>query len=178
MDQKAVSHWCGLPSALNFLVAKDYLYTKDRARGAKALPDFPLIATIKDHRYTNQRTFALMKAAILAVEAALPLGAVDNSEFGLWQPDRAQQWRLLVINSEGPAALMRCFFVLEDVIQPEWVKEDVYHLRSCLPDRWKAVGEASPSSLAIRGILLDRSIKYGKVDRKRFANVKKKAKKK
>lgn len=155
-------------------MAKDYLHARDRVRENTGMPDFARIAHTRDDRLTNHKTFALMKAAVLAIEAALPVGSIDNSDFGIWRVEVSLRWRLLVINADGAAALMRCIILLEDTISVDWIKEDVGHLRSCLPDRWKAVAEASPSSLAIRVILLDRSIKYGKVDRKRFAKSKKK----
>jgi hypothetical protein len=159
---------------LNLLVAQDFLHARDRARGGVPLADFIRVAYSHDNLNTSQTTLAQTKAALLAIEAALPIGSIDNSEIGGWRPDFAQNWRVLVINAEGSATLMRCCFVLEDAIVSDWIKEDVGHLRACLPDRWKAVAEASPSSLAIRAILLDRSLKYGKVDRKRFAKKQKK----
>jgi hypothetical protein len=168
---KRTTFKCGFPPIANQLVALDYLYAKDRSRGDLALPDFTRILHLKS-KCSSQKTFALVKAMALAIEAALPIGAIDNSYYGIWSPALAAQWRFIVAGAEGPEALMRCYFVLEDAIAPEWMKEDVGHLRSCLPDRWKAVLEASPASLAIRGILLDRSLKYNKVDRKKFANKK------
>merc|ERR1712151_1425953 len=113
------------------------------------------------------------KAALLLIEAALPLGAVDNSNSGPWRRAIAQHWRLIVERANGPATLMRCVIVLEDTLSEEWIKPDVGHLRSCLPNRWKALAEASPASLAIRIILLDRGLMYGTVDRKRYGSKRK-----
>ena len=154
----------------NELVAFEYLYAKDRARGDIPLPDLSRILRVVDDKNTSLKTFSLAKAAALAIEAALPHGSIDNTDAGVWSPKASEQWRILVATAEGPASLMRCLIVLEDAISLEWVKEDVGHLRACLPDRWKAVSEASSSALAIRVILLDRSLKYNKVDRKRFVN--------
>jgi hypothetical protein len=139
------------------------------------LPDFNRLANITDRGFVGQNTLPLMKCIVLTVEAALPLGSIDTSDTGRWKPECAKHWRTLVVNATGASALMRCLILLEDTIHVEWVKVDIGHLRSCLPDRWKAVGEASSSSLAVRVILLDRSLKYEKVDRKRFT---KRAKKK
>jgi len=172
-DEVAASR-CGLPTALNMLAAKDFLQVRDRARGNLPLPDFARIAHIERAGSSNDKTFAIMKAALLAIEAALPLGSVDNTGKGPWRPDFAQQWRLMVQKAKGPAKLMRCTILLEDIISDEWMKEDVGHLRSCLPSRWKALGEASASGLAVRIILLDRAIMYGTVDRKRFSSKKRK----
>lgn len=70
-----------------------------------------------------------------------------------------------------------CVILLEDMIGEDWVKPDVGHLRACLPARWKAISECSSSSLAVRITLLDRSIMYNVVDRKRFGSSKKKSSK-
>jgi hypothetical protein len=174
MEELAMSK-CGLPTALNILAAKDFLYARDRIRGQDPLPDFAAITNVGTSKFSNDKIFAYTKAAILAVEAALPLGSVDTTVNGPWHPTVARQWRVQVRYAAGPAELMRCLIFLEDAIIVEWIKEDVGHLRSCLPARWKAIGEASPSGLAVRIILLDRAIKYSTVDRKRFAPKKRKS---
>lgn len=165
----------GLPSTLNSLHAKDYLHSRDRARGSAPIPDFArIVQTDVENPSSTEITFATMKAALLAIEAALPVGCICTRESGPWRHTFAVQWRLIVVNADGPAVLMQCAILLEDAISEEWVKEDVGHLRSCLPARWKAVTEASPAALAIRIILLDRSIIYGNIDGKRFSSRKKK----
>jgi hypothetical protein len=166
----------GLPPSLNTLVAKDFFYARDRVRGTAPLPDFDRIAQANDGASSSEVTFGLMKAAILAVEAALPLGSVDNSDDGPWNRRYAHQWRRVVELATGPARLMQCVILLEDMIGEDWINQEVMYLRSCLPARWKAMHEASSASLAVRIILLDRSLKYGSVDRKRYqSNSKKKA---
>jgi hypothetical protein len=173
MLEEVASSRSGLPTSLNSLVAREFLYTKDRVRGSAPLPDFARIAHVRVSKSSNEWTFGAMKAALLAVEAALPLGSVDHSESGLWAPDFAQKWRQIVKKARGPGTLMRCVILLEDTITEEWLKEDIGHLRSCLPNRWRSIDEASPSALAVRIILLDRAILYGTVDRKRFGSKKK-----
>lgn len=168
MLEEAASHRDGLPPALNNMVAKDFLRAKDRARGNIPLPNFASVAHVQRGASTDERTFATMKAATLLIEASLPSGAVDNTRTGTWNPELAQQWRLIVEGAEDAATLMRCVILLEDTITEEWYKEDVGHLRSCLPNRWKALGEASSAALALRIILLDRGILYSTVDKKRF----------
>jgi hypothetical protein len=175
MLEEVASSRSGLPASLNNLVAKDFLSAKDRVRGSAPLPDFTRIAHVRVSKSSNEWTFVAMKAALLAIEAALPLGSVDHSEAGLWRPDFAQKWRQLVKKARGPGILMRCVILLEDTITEEWLKEDIGHLRSCLPNRWRSIDEASPSALAVRIILLDRAISYGTVDRKRFGSKKKSA---
>jgi hypothetical protein len=167
-DEKALSPY-GLPTCLNFLCAKDYLTAKDRARGSSPLPDFTRVANVSAKLSSNDRIFATMKAALLAIEAALPVGCIDTRENGVWRPAFSKQWRLAVVKADGPATLTCCTIVLEDCLTDFWLKESVGHIRSCLPARWKAVAEASPSALALRIILLDRAIMYGSIDKKRFA---------
>lgn len=164
----------GLPRCLRRLVAKNFLGAKDRARGTVPLPDFAQIAQASDSKSMNASTIAAMKAAILAVEAALPLGSIDATESGQWRPKHASKWRHLVKHADAPGRLMACVIHLEDTICVDWIKEDMGHLRSTLPARWKAIAEASPSSLALRVILLDRSVMYNTVDRRRFRSRKKK----
>jgi Bromodomain len=154
----------GLPPALNELRAKDFLLSRDRNRGKNvALPDFTKIALTVDQDDENkpmQKSLALMKAAILAIELALPIGAVDNrTDVGPWRPEYAREWRKLVQRADGPGCLVRLVILLEDAISEDWQKERVGHTRSCLPARWKAVEEASASGLAMRILLLDRAIK-------------------
>jgi hypothetical protein len=163
----------GLPTALNNLRAVQFLHARDRLRGSVPLPDFESVANVRVSKSSSEWTFGAMKAALLAVEAALPIGSIDHTESGVWHPSFAQKWRQMVRNARGPGTLMRCVILLEDTISEEWLKEDVGHLRTCLSSRWKALGEASPSGLTVRIILLDRAIMYGTVDRKRFGSKKK-----
>lgn len=168
LDELALTRG-GLPSELNFLAAKDFLHAGDRARGASPLPDFAKIALTDETKPMSERILALMKAATLAIEASLPVGSIQNTESGVWRSSFAREWRQLVCFCKGPAALMRLVIFLEDNISPEWIREDVGNLRSCLPNRWKAVLESCASGLAMRIILLDRAVKYGMIDRKRYA---------
>lgn len=164
----------GLPKSLDQLEAKGYLRAKDRVRGSVPLPDFTKVAFVGDSGSSSDRVFAEMKAALLAVEAALPIGSVDNTSTGDWNPAFASQWRTMVREAAGPWNLMRCVILLEDTISEEWQKPSLIHLRSCLPSRWKALDEASASSLAMRILLLDRSITYRVVDKKRYKPAKSK----
>ncbi len=174
MMRDAIRERKGLPSTLENLEAKSFLLSKDRLRGPVPLPDFHRVSHVAPHASSNQRTFAAMKAALLAIEAALPVGSVDNTAKGPWRPDLADQWRFKVVQSEGPWDLMRCVLVLEEAISEDWIRPDMGQLRAGLPLRAKALEEASPSSLAIRILLLDRSLAYKYVDKKRFKPSKKK----
>jgi len=172
-EERSLSR-CGLPTSLNSMFAKDYLQARDRARGTAPLPDFARIAFAGENASSDEKTFAAMRAALLAIEAALPVGCIDTRENGPWRPAISGRWRITVANAEGPAILMQCTILLEDSISDYWINEYVGHIRSCMPARWKAVAEASPAALAIRIALLDRSIQYGWIDKKRFTKRKKK----
>lgn len=162
---------CGLPPSLNFMRAKDFLLARDRARGGLALSDFGAIAS-KGLPDSEERQLALMKAALLAIEAAVPIGGIHNTNTGTWRPDYAKQWRRMVKEAGGPAALTKLAIYLEDMVSDAWKKEFTGHLLSCLPHRWKAMGEANISGLAIRIAVLDRTIKYETTDRKRYSKKK------
>jgi hypothetical protein len=174
LDAERAATRGGLPPALNLLSAKDYFWARDRARGTGPLPDFDRAARAGDGKASSspppsssESTLGLVRAALLAIECALPVGSVDATEGGPWNPGLAARWRRCVEGASGPARLMQCAILLEDAIGEDWVVPEVGHLRSCLPARWKAVLDATASSLAVRVILLDRSLRYGTVDRKR-----------
>jgi hypothetical protein len=173
MIQESVEGRKGLPSLLKNLAAESFLHSKDRLNGNALLPDFHRISHVPSNASSNIRTFAAMKAAILAIEAALPIGSLNNTPKGAWRADLAEQWRLKVLQSTGPYDLMRCVLALEESIADEWIRPDIGHLRTGLPLRAKALEDATPSSLAIRVILLDRSLAYKLVDTKRFKSTKK-----
>jgi len=159
---------CGLPAALDAMNAKDFLRAKDRARGNAALPNFSKVAQCDPLDTSDDKIFATMKAALLAIEAALPIGSVNTLDRGAWNSRFAEKWRRKVLAVTGPWDLLRCVILLEDSIGEDWIKPEMGHLRTCLPGRWKALEEASASSIALRIILLDRAILYGSVDRKRY----------
>jgi hypothetical protein len=156
----------GLPRELDELEAREFLKARDRIRGNAPLPDFAKVAQATPNSTADDRIFTTTKAGLLAIEASLPIGSVNTNS--VWKSEYAHQWRLAVQLASGPWDLMRCIILLEDVISEEWMRPEIGHLRSCLPGRWKALDEASPASLAMRIILLDRGILYGTVDKKRY----------
>ena len=113
--------------------------------------------------------FAYMKVALLLIEYSLPLGAIDNSNDGIWKPEIASYWRHLVQSSVSPAQLMGCLIVFEDALSMDWLRPNAEHLLLCLPKHWKAMNEATVSSLALRIWLLDSGIKYGLVVKSDFS---------
>ena len=173
MLEEAATKREGLSPALSNMEACAFLMASDRARGTAPPPDFASIANVGIWASSDCRTLAIMKEALLLIEAALPEGAVDTTSKGLWKPSVAQQWRVMVENAESPSSLLRLVILLEDSITEEWFKTDVGHLRACLPNRWKALNEASVASLAIRIILLDRGLDYVTFDKKRYIESKK-----
>lgn len=162
-----------LPAELEDMVANSYFNSKDRARGCLPLPPFSQIMKTGFYCSDNDKTFCKMKAALLAIEAALPLGSVDHTK--QWSPELASQWRLNCLHAKGPWDLMRCVIFLEDNIDEDWIEQDIGYIRQGLPLRMKALEEASPASIAIRVFLLDKSIKYNCVDKKRYKPKKKKS---
>lgn len=154
----------GIPTSLEKMAAKDFIHIKKRTRGLSALPNFAEAAKVGPSATSEEKVFATTKAALLLIESALPLGAVDNSETGPWRADLASKWRRLVLDAAGPSSLMRCTILLEDSIHPDWMGLQYSHLLSCMPLRWKAIKEASVSSLALRISLIDRGLKYAHTD--------------
>ena len=169
LDEQSSSRF-GLPPELNQLVATDFLYARDRARAKNPIPDFARIAHVDSRLSSNAKVLGIMKAALFAIEAALPVGCIDNRESGPWRRPFAEKWKQMVKNAEGPGLLVRLTILLEETISADWMKEDVGHLRSCLPAKWKAPGEASSSALALRVLLLDRALKYDTIDRKKYSS--------
>ena len=168
MLEDATASRYGLPPSLDDLEAKSYLNSKDRVRGFLPLPPFTQIMETAPHASANEKIFASMKAALLAIEAALPIGSINNTAKGQWRPEFASQWRLNALYSKGPWDLMRCVILLEENINDEWIHPDIGNIYTGLPLRMKALEEASPSSLAMRILLLDKSLIYSRVDKKRY----------
>lgn len=161
MEEAAASR--GIPPQLENMDAAEFVYADDRARGSAALPNFVEISKVAPWAASDERTFGLSKAAILLVEASLPEGAVDNSEDGSWSPDIASAWRAVVKSAKGPSGLIRCVILLEENIASEWMEVQYSHLLQCLPFKWKAINEASASSLALRIFLLDKAIHFDEI---------------
>lgn len=160
----------GVPEPLENMLAKQFLRAKDRARGTASVPDLLNIASATPAAPSGEKAFAIAKAALLLVEASLPIGAVDNSNTGAWRPLYAAKWRKLVENAEGPCALTACAYVLEESITPEWIDQHIIHMLSCLPVKWKAIRDATVSNVALRIALLDKGLNYEKIDKTKFRN--------
>jgi len=165
MLEEAASLRDGVPAELENMVAKKFLRAKDRARGSAPVPNFTEVARVEPTASTGKKTFGMLKAALLLLEAALPLGAVDNSAKGSWRPTLASEWRSAVRGARGPSSLMRCLVLLEFSLSLEWVDPHYSHLLSCLPIGWKAINEATVGSIALRIFLIDQGIHFDEVDK-------------
>jgi len=149
--------------------ARRFINAKDRAIGVAQRSDLCRIAAVPISASSSEKAFALMKVGLLLIEAALPAGAVDNRASGSWKPGYAAEWRKQVANASGPYTLMACSYLLEEVINPDWLDPHVVHILSCLPQRWKAIREASVSGLCLRVSLLDQAVNYNVVDKLKYA---------
>jgi hypothetical protein len=160
----------GVPEPLEQMRAKKFLRAKDRARGTAQVPNLVDIALAHPSASTSEKAFAVAKAGLLLVEAALPIGAIDNSYTGVWRPDYAAKWRKMVEKAEGPCALTTCAFLFEESITPEWIDQHFIHMLSSLPVKWKAIRDATVSNVALRISLLDNGLNYETVDKTRYKN--------
>jgi hypothetical protein len=158
-EELALVRTC-IPDPLEGMKAHKFLNADNRLRGPTTIPDLVKVAKVGPSATSEETTFGILKAALLMIDAALPVGSVDDSGKGPWSPERASQWRKLVQNAAGPSSLMRCAILLEESISQEYMDMKFSHLLSCLPLRWKAIKEASVASLALRIFLFDRGINY------------------
>ena len=169
--EEMISASDGVPEPLAQMRAKKFLRAKDRARGMAAqVPNLVDIASAHPSASTSEKAFAVAKAALLLVEAALPIGAIDNSNTGVWRPDYAAKWRKMVEKAEGPCALTTCAFLFEESITPEWIDQHFINMLSSLPVKWKAVRDATVSNVALRIALLDKGLDFETVDKTRYKN--------
>lgn len=151
-----------IPLSLEKMSAKEFLQAKNRLRGSTPPQNFAEVAKVGPSASSEEIVFSLLKAALLMIEAALPVGAADDSKKGPWRADLASQWRQLVRSAIGPSSLMRCVILLEISIDPEWFGLRYSHLLQCVPIGWKAINEASVASLALRIFLIDQGLDYKK----------------
>ena len=158
----------GLPDTLYKLNATGFLHETDRSRGPNCpLPETKNVLVVGPGASSADKSLALLKAAILIIESALPIGAVDTNTKGLWNSKIAISWRSFVKETTNPTALMGCLVVLEDAISDKWMNPHAFYLLSCLQRHWKAVSDATISSISMRVRLLDSSLKYDFVSKSR-----------
>ena len=149
------------PLLLEQLKASKYLDSPNRASLFAPVMNFQEILSNRSSDSTCDNTLGFMRCATLIIEAALPAGSVNTSTDGSWNQNRSSYWRTLVNKAENPGSLMGCIMVLENVLSKDWLRPNAEHLLSCLPRPWKAISDATASSIALRLRVLDRGIKYG-----------------
>jgi hypothetical protein len=153
-----------VPESLN-LTAKSFINEPRRARGTTPAPIFFDLFPNKNSRSAEHRPLDCLKFGILLVEAALPNGSLNtSSDEGLCSPDMVATWRSMVIQAKGPRSLAGCLILLENSIRKQWFRPDTEQLLMCMHRPFKAVNEATDSSIALRLWLLDRVIKYSQIE--------------
>ncbi|RYH25189.1 hypothetical protein EON65_15910 [archaeon] len=140
------------PEVLFSLQASSYLRIPDRECGQRPPMGFSSCLSSLEQ----------IRAAMLIIEAALPCGAVDDSE-DRWADDFVIAWREAVMTASDPVSLMQCQILLEYGIRTSWLKPTGLKLFSCLPSRAQSLKQATYGMVAIRVWLLDMTIKYDKV---------------
>ena len=130
-----------------------------------------------------------LKLAMLLVQAALPLGAMDDAE-DRWGrgicpvpyyesmtvsdsnssggnasqgPSFYNAWRHAVMNASNAAQLMECQLMLEYGIRTAWLKTIGTKLLTCLPSRSLAIRMPTLGLVAVRLWALDSAVRYDKV---------------
>ena len=149
------------PFELNELKATEFLNSPNRAVMFTPVMNFRKIMNDVSNNPIDDNTLSLLQCATLTIEAALPSGMVDTSPTGSWNIEKSTFWRSLVMKSNSPGDLMGCIVLLENVISKDWLRPNAEHLLACLSRPWKAINDASVSSIALRLWVLDRGIKYG-----------------
>ncbi len=152
-----------VPSAIQELQAVAFLDSPNRARMFSPVMNYSKLMETSSSTTTttDNHTLALLRCATLIIEAALPAGSVDSSINGFWKAQTSLYWRSMVVKAETPGCLMGCIILLENALSTDWLRPNAEHLLGCLPRPWKAINDASVSSIALRLLVLDRGIKYG-----------------
>ncbi len=148
------------PTSLDHLQARKFLDSPNRAVKYSPVFNFTKIMNKLSTSSSDDEMLGLLRCAVLIIEAAIPMGSIDTSDNGPWNPAHAAYWRKLVMNSKTPGCLMGCIIVFESVLSKDWIRPNCEHLLSCLPRPWKAINDATVSSIALRLWVLDRGIKY------------------
>ena len=161
-----------LPTSLRSMNAVSHLNSPRRARGMQPPTSLDDVFekhvmernTSRDLCWSRDQTLASLKASLLLIETAFPIKLVDTSPKGHWRSIRAEGWRMKVKKARGPSALMECVIMLEDVLtraqKTPAMTLSGQHLLFCQPKFWKAIADATLSSVAMRTFLLDNAIKF------------------
>ena len=104
-----------------------------------------------------------MRAALLLVEAALPMGSIDDISEDRWNDNFVIAWRESAAAAGDASSLMQCQLLLEYGIRTTWYTSPGLKLMSCLPSRVHALRFPTVSGVAMRLWCLDQAIQYEKV---------------
>lgn len=105
----------------------------------------------------------IIRMGMLMIEAALPVGAVDDSE-DRWADDFVMAWREAVVSATDASLLMQAMVMLEYGIRTPWLVSQGLKLMSCLPSRIHALRNATIGLVALKLWTLDQCIKYDKIN--------------
>ena len=140
------------PEILQSLAAYNFINEPQRACGGR-----PRLT------YSDcESSIGLLRSAMLMIEAALPVGAVDESD-DRWAEDFAVPWREAVAVASDAISLMQCQLMLEYGIRTSWLRPTGLKMFSCLPSRVQCARNATVGLVAIRVWVLDATIKYDQV---------------
>jgi hypothetical protein len=163
MQSALLAQRTSIPGELQTLTAIEFLDAPHRASHV-IISNISKLSGTNPGGSSEDKSIALMRTSVLLIEASLPRGSVDTSEEGTWKPEIASSWRAMVADAQSPAILTGYIILLENVISKDWLRPNAQHLLSCLPRPWKAVNEATISSIALKLFTLDRGIKYDKTN--------------
>lgn len=157
LDEYFEARGDGVPRSLEGMAAANYVNSINRERGSAPLPNFSDAISVGPGATIEDENTGKLKAGLLLIEAALPKGSVDPS---VWTPEKANSWRSMVCNANGPGSLMGALLVLETSILADFFYPQGYYLLKCLQTPWRAQNSASMVSVALRMSTLDRAIKF------------------
>eukprot|EP00981_Chlorochromonas_danica_P012889 scaffold5518_cov193-Ochromonas_danica.AAC.4 len=164
------NHSLNAPTLLLSLQAVAFLTRSDRACGSRPTLTFPFssISSLSSSSSTTCSStpaalLEMLKHAMFLIEAALPMGSVDDSHEDRWMDDFVLSWRESVSLANDATALMQCQLMLEYGIRTAWLKPSGLKMFSSLPSRLHCLRHATYALVALRIFILDQTIKYDKV---------------
>jgi len=153
------------PEEFRCLQAFTWINSPGRASARNPASYSVLTGTHTDMKFRGSPTLLLVKKAMLLVEAALPIGALDKSDEKWGRKQFGQAWREAVMSAPDAATLMPCQLLLEFSIKQQWVRMNNTRGFSLLPCRAFALRHATVGMVAMRLYALDHMIKYDKVEK-------------
>lgn len=164
---------CGIPDALDRLVANDYFESPNRQVYAQRRELIQYLDSPSDE-------LSALKAVLIRIFLALPFGSLTSEDIysdihssislreGLiepsgWNACLEQTWRGAVMGAQCPMTLMECVLILEFYIEKGWMNVNQSRLNQGIPSYHFAIRSATFSSVALRLYSLDRMILYEKV---------------